>query len=702
MYNFFLKNSDNSDFTQLENEPKGWENFSKTIKRNVENKTIVVSYPTELEFWGDGFNILYDALNKNGYDQVFDFRAEKDVVSENDFTVDGQLFLIDTTFDIEKRIATVQIKENGYLARLFGNLRNPIRLPSRETKNGFEMTPTSLIPVFFSNNEVTPTNAGVRVCVDVFEGLKELVTNMSDGNVNLESPALENIFTSDNENTLNRGLVLVRGKELRYGANRPFNTDAQGNKIPEDTYTCKTSFNDLFTAVSRLFNLYLYPNSQSNEPSLIIDQESAYFGDGNVEIESPSERQLQFFQDLFYSRVRTGSSETLFKSGNFNLNFPDFPFVSFKNDEFYINGKSNLDKYLDLTITPYLIDSNIIREVLLTPDGSDSNNPANESFDDKLFLVQIEKRIDGNGNVYGVAMQYNYLNENIYNGGLLTNEVLKRYSLFGSVVENLPDFIFDATLSYVRNQQIDDRSFEYPANISTDLSKSVFTPSFSTVDFDNSTGGVFDFTKYSAPIAGTYSFSFDFTFGVTKLKTRAFDAAGNGFNQFISFNVVALIKQDGEIIGSELVFSRQFNGVGGYAYKDLTLNNVVLDTNQTIELRVESRAYALQRGETIVPIKNSVKWTFFPQKFECTSVPYQKITYEPQEGAGVYRGARIDISNAVNQVQAKNIVDNPEKSIGLRNFVEIGDVKKCWINDLTINYESGEINGSLITNINNE
>ena len=305
---------------------------------------------------------------------------------------------------------------------------------------------------------------------------------------------------------------------------------------------------------------------------------------------------------------------------------------------------------------------------------------------------------------YGVASQYNYLNENIYNGGLLTNEVLKRYSLFGSVVENLPDFTFDATLSYVRNQQIDDRSFQYPAFISTSLSKSQLTPSFSTVDFDNSTGGVFNFTQYTAQIAGTYSFSFDFTFGVTKLRTKAKEL-GNTFSQYMQFNVVALIKQDGDIVGTESLINRTVNGVGGYPYANLTLNNLVLDTNQTVELSVTSQAYSLNSGSNYVgwqTIKESVEWTFFPQKFECTSVPYQKITYEPQEGVDVYKGARIDLEHSVNQIQAKNIVDNPEKSIGLRNFVEIGDVKKCWINDLTINYESGEINGSLITNINNE
>ena len=63
------------DDTPLTDEPDGWASFTKQITRSVESRTIIVSFPTDLVFYGDGWEFIYNKFGDDGYDVLIDFRA---------------------------------------------------------------------------------------------------------------------------------------------------------------------------------------------------------------------------------------------------------------------------------------------------------------------------------------------------------------------------------------------------------------------------------------------------------------------------------------------------------------------------------------------------------------------------------------------------------------------------------------------------
>ena len=116
MYNFYI------DDILIKSPIEGWDDFEHKIDRSIENRMITISYPTDLTFTGDGYNILFDAIETDGYDKEFSFRAiDVDSYGVEINEVRGTIFLIDADFELVSRSVKVQVKENGYIAKMFGN-----------------------------------------------------------------------------------------------------------------------------------------------------------------------------------------------------------------------------------------------------------------------------------------------------------------------------------------------------------------------------------------------------------------------------------------------------------------------------------------------------------------------------------------------------------------------------------------------------
>lgn len=690
MFRFYLNG------TELTNPIDGFEEFTVKISRSIADRRMILKYPTDLVFTGDGFNILYDAIESQGYDAVFEFlatRTQMDGEAINEFN--GLIFLIDVEFDLTRRTATTKVKENSYLARLWSNLKNPVSLPSLKTKNGFYMLPQSRVSIDFQDSLATPNyindagtvfnntpaHAGLRNGVNVPLALKEIIENISDGNVSLNNKFFDQqaIDRLTNWNTDDTPLMLIRGRELRLGDDRTSNRDID----------IKISFDDLFRAVSRLYNLYLYPSTQTANPTVVIGSESDFFPNEQiVEIESPENMTMSYFQELFYSTVRMGSGKYLFQDGNTNANLPQVPFETFQQEDYYLSGLNNIDNRYDLSVSKLIIDNNIIRDVLA--DNTDN-------YDDDYFLIQYvaERNVPA---VYGAFGTYTF------NGALMSNRVATRHNLFGRITANLTQTDIDNRLKF-ESDQSNKYVFFAPKNNQTYFP--TFTPSFANPIFDLS-GGKFDGEKYTAEVSGQYTFDTNIVVNVTQLEFMYYDPSKPLYVP--SFDTVQceinlVIKDGANVVQAIPINSNKLQNIAIYQLKAST--TVSMNANETAELTINfvalnDQGYYTQGRNPHDTLNDITFWYSDKSVFECTATPDANLSYETPTAGSFYRGTRILVEYYLNQKQIKDLIDNPNYSVKLLNFVETGNEKPCWINDLEINTVTGELTAELITNIANE
>jgi hypothetical protein len=665
MYNFYLNDK------YLENPPIGWDKFSQKINRDIENRRIVVSYPVDLTFWGDGFNLLFEAIEQFGYDKTFEFRAEKVDLNSDPLLILGVVFLIDVDFDLNERTATVQVKENGYLARIWNNISNPVSLPAKTTKNNIIIVPESFREITFGNLagslNVANDQYGSRYGVDVFEGLKEIVKNMTDDVVEFKSPYLEEILNTDTSDRYNNKLMIIRGRELRYGGDRP----------NDDTYKFKVSFEELSRAVMRLYNLYLIPKTQVDPPQLIMGTESAFYNNGEpvVVLDSPEQMKMSYFQELFYSTVRMGSAQTSYQDGNTANNLPDVPFVSFKEDEFYLSGKSNINREKDISIGDFIIDSNIIRDVL-------QNN--NDVYDDELFLIQYSfESLEWKDDSVFVASGFGALGESILNGSLMSDKVAERHNFFGQITNNLQPSGINAL--FLAGASIND-VVELAVG-KNQIQSQTFTLSFSDDEYDY--GENWDGQSFTAPISGLYTFSLRQSV-VRNLPVQSY------FNEKYSTGWISTTWQvldGGTLVSSGNIYGDVFQTSGiETVNKQFSVN---MNTNQRLQIKTRFEIATTSR-------RTGSLRTDSTDGFKCIGHPQLNVQFASTNQKSLYKATKITMNHALNTEQIKNILRNPQKSINLFNFVEQQRLKKCWISNMEINMETGAIDVELITNIKNE
>ena len=402
------------DNNLLANTPQGWEEGTIKSKRGSTFKGLFLTYSTDLEFWGDGFDYIDSRMD-------IDFCTSIDVTIETDDCEAGvwvtefngviQIPQI-SSIDIDKRIIRTKIFDNTFDGQINSNKSIKAFLDVGASKNGFDINPVTPVQIdFFKTDDPfneydTKNRDGWRV-FDAFEFIVQYIT---DGDVG---------FYSDLLSTEYYNYMLFNGEQIRTGA-------VQSNQID-------VSFKELFTEVNKKINISFAIEPDGVGGYRVRLEETSYFEQDNalMILNDVPNILMSFNKDDLYSNVEIGSKPF---DDDAVLSYPPFNFITFKEENYTLLGDCNLDKTLNL-VSKWVIDTNIIEDVVL-------NN--SEKYDKKIFLIVT----DGTN-----CIKYQEYGDSVYTG--------RNTSTFGAnLIDSGANFVVDGVVvgDMVLNEITGDRA----------------------------------------------------------------------------------------------------------------------------------------------------------------------------------------------------------------------------------------------------
>lgn len=474
------------DGTILERNPEDWEDIKITIERQKDIDGLLLLFTSELTFIKDGYALLKTRFDINYNNKI---TANIDILNDSGtyerlFT--GVILLSDIFFNINKKTATVKLEDVSFFGAIDNNKNIKAFLDSGFTKNGTKID----VPTIFNLDFFLPSTGvykgwGDRECYLVSDALDFLVRFMTDDVVK----GIVSTYLTTPSNFEGGLLYVVLGEEIRVGA-----VSAPNIK-----------FKDLFQFLKRTHNISFVIESDTNgDPVMRIEEKEFFFEQTTSFItRNIKELTLKVDKDRLYSHLELGNN-TFVEAGNCS---PTTRFFTFRNEDYLIEGKSNIDKVLDLK-TDYVTDSNTIEEIIIT-----SALPAadqNEDFDEDIFIIT------GNtaGNQAIKFLDVNLCsNQDFYNKGLTNSQIVQRY--LNSIPNNIVKHLSSDTTQSMTGVDNDIELFTtIPPNInllqvySTDRVefKDESTP-FYDLGGNYDTGTLQNF--YDVPFAGDYSFNYN-------------------------------------------------------------------------------------------------------------------------------------------------------------------------------------------------
>lgn len=490
--------------TVLEDEPAQWDELEHEIVRNIEKRFVLTRHLGRLKFIGDGYDLLLNEINTNGYCGMLPLVIERRTDEANGWQteIEGAIFLSQCVFNDRTKTVLAPVQDNSFEARVNNNRKIEALITETETKNGQSLTAATSTSVSISGLSYQ--------MYDVKEVFRYLVEFMTDNEVQFASDWYDNI--PDGE-----GLAIVRGEELR----------TRSGLAPSISYEA------LFEAVSKIHNLYQVVDNQSTPATIRLEDEN-YFFDSTplLTIERISEMERSILEEIFYSRVKVGSTNTSTGSR------PSRVLITPEVEEYNLDGTCNLDAELNLTFN-LITDTNIISAILA---GDDSH-------DDDPVLINYDKSTNQ-------IIVTNVLGGNMYNRFLWNDRIMSRYNLGNNIVKYLGGNVgtFEATNPASRTNPTGTID---PYDFKTEVSDpgNNYDP----------TAGNYD---YTAPAEGVYTFKVIFAFEILtaplsdyfKAFISVFDSGGSHLQDYPYSN------SSGEWLARETVLDRNMNIVSPMRY----------------------------------------------------------------------------------------------------------------------------------------
>lgn len=518
--------------------PKGWDEIETTIKRDYQYNSVLANQDTEVEFSGDGYDYLYTKLRTEGYCSTVKFEVR---YSSDDLTfrtlLRGNLFLSDIQFNERTCIATCKIEDNSYYAMINNNKSLATALDSGLSKNGVAISTPPVYVVDFLNLYTLAVARTVN-CYRVYDVFKYMIDFMSDGKLQFASDYLQTTsFSSIEEGDLSgfgwKGLCITTGINIRIG-----------NTVNDFTQS-QFSFDDLFNEINRRIPLVMIvENPYSESPTIRIENRDYQYTNANIFTASDVYEVISKVDTQhLYAKVNVGSSVVTDQGV-----FPEtIHFFGFGPEEYNVQGQCNIDTVLELG-TDWATSSNVIAQQLNGFQDYDSN----------IFLVETEYFTSTSGQTWNfnnlglIAPPVPYY----FNTNLANNYILSRYR--GGIPGDLVKYT--GVKGDGEFQAIELSS--YPIGVLTPLQ-------FTNVIFNN--GGYYDGTdKFTAPIAGVYTFSLSGTIVTTGFTTNL-QSCTVGLFAFIYDQAMTI--QSNELIGYLATTNAQnptetFNIVSSLILKD--------------------------------------------------------------------------------------------------------------------------------------
>ena len=174
------------DGQTLLNEPMGLQDTAISIQRNQDLPGLFTTMVSDLEFWGDGYEILYAYYKANDLCKEVTCQIIEDCNDGLNFR--GLIYLSDVEFNSYKCIATCSVEDDTIQGRLIRlkDLLVPINSVNAKTINGVNLTNCASYQFY------TGTTYGNRFAFKISDLFQYVVDYLSDNSVIFQS----DIFTN--------------------------------------------------------------------------------------------------------------------------------------------------------------------------------------------------------------------------------------------------------------------------------------------------------------------------------------------------------------------------------------------------------------------------------------------------------------------------------------------------------------------------
>lgn len=382
MYNFYL------DGNPVEN-PIGWQDMVTSIKRDKDLKGLFITMDVTFTFNSTGFRYLKTVFDAQGYCAEVEVKIEQSTDQGANFFnfYDGIIKISDIEFmmrgdNLEDEIiveeyAKVKVLDNSFFSKIYNNRKLKTNLCAGKSKNGNAITPCPVQYLkMFDPSNGSYVGLDQKEAILWFDVFRYLIEFMTDAEVTFGSDIFQPGTGDFSEAILTYGLPIwnqgggITLSDADFIANLPL-----------------LDFDTFFHEIDVRANLGLYIDNSGSKPKVKIERwDDLFQNDSSVQISNINALKTRISVEDIFSRLKLGTTKTLESLGA--LSFPEtINYIGFKEEEYIVLGKCNLDTELDLS-ADFIVSSNIIEEILINnPAGSaDSNKSYNKDF----FLIDAE------------------------------------------------------------------------------------------------------------------------------------------------------------------------------------------------------------------------------------------------------------------------------------------------------------------------
>jgi hypothetical protein len=344
--------------TQVE-EPLGWSDFEEELDRDIKERLISVKYSSDLTFTGQGYEMLKEMYEQNGFCQIINYQALQDCAGTTNICARGVIILADAEWNLTRCEVAVPVVDDALGARVINNKAIPISPTAELTKNGLALSPVSTFAIRLHDPQTSSLLPDSRDAWDWWDAMNHAIAYITDNEVTLVSDWIGSL--SDTEQ-----YCLMDGYMLR-------------------TFTASPrrvvwSWEELFMDMAGRYNLWLSAERDSSgNPVLRIEPESYFLSTGGgVQQLDIQDLKRTVDADRLYAGVEIGSEEFIQQVLATPLSMPYIPLLTHGEERYNFSGVCNTSEQLGLKFK-FVSDSNVIEDVIL-------NN--NEDYEEKVFIIQ--------------------------------------------------------------------------------------------------------------------------------------------------------------------------------------------------------------------------------------------------------------------------------------------------------------------------
>ena len=660
MFRFYLNNT-------LVSDPINWDEFSETIERDDSIKGILPKYEIKMLFNAGGYDYLFGQMFTNGFCQLIELRVDYKCAGNTYKPIlEGYIFLSECKFNLNKCTVECEVEDNNFGARIFRNKSIKTYIDTLKTKNDETLTVCTSTQVEFFTPLTGVYGGTKRKCFDVKDAFRFLVEFMTDNLVGFESTYLDTI-----------NMTLISGDGIRN---------------PSSGLAPFISFEDLFKEVNKKFPIaFTMITGTDGRPTIKIEEEAYFFNATNsIQIDNIEDLRQSFNNEILYSSVKFGGETVTFNAALHHFGY--IRFLSFREEEYFLQGACNIDKVLDL-YGDFICDSNIIEELFATA-------TTNDTYDLNVFFIEqtLAQATQTASPTTLIAPYY-------YNASLTNREVSNRYNYNGSLALYLSGAIIGFRASknadYPWGSGAVFPSGGAPCPSPPDLRYYTSSAQYITFQDDSvspnfDTAGNYDgVNTYTASAAGEFVFEAHISYSPFKPSTSSlFNMYYKGVVELRRFNSLNVLIESYQVT-DPAISTGFYSSVGWHSV--LASTSFTLDVGDYVKV-----AFWLLYCPVNCALSSSwamnIKGGSYNTYFRTLSAPTSGGVFQSTEVVP-YKASKFEFEQPISSDKYDTMKLDLSQSIIFNN--KPLDNKTGWIRKLTRKFSTGETKWELISNITN-